>query len=201
MSPLPGVRGHLVAGALLTSRVAHYGETDGQQIDRLQRDLDAWHRHTRQMGPATSLRAMVDDCASAFFAVLGFDPLEEIAIERSAAAATLTASSSRVGLVVATWGARLEPLWRLAIVEARKRGAGWAFVFNGVDLRIVEAGALHSRRYLDFTLESAVDEREAAAALYVICRPFAFACQPETTRSWIYGLVRESERYASAVCG
>ncbi len=99
MSPLPGVQGHLVADALLTSRAAQYGEVEGHAIDRLQHDLATWHRDSRRLGPASSLRVMVDACASPFFAVLGFSPLERIMIERNAAVATWRHATTGSGLL------------------------------------------------------------------------------------------------------
>src|SRR5690606_8873699 len=71
--------------------------------------------------------------------------------------------------------------------------------FNGLDLRLIETGTVHTRRFLDFHLDSAIEEAEGLATLGMMVRPASFL-RDRSARSWIDDLVRDSERHAFAVC-
>src|SRR5882672_3730779 len=125
---LPGFSGHLVSEAYLEVE----GRADAAAVDRsleqIRRDLLKRWTRSADLGPASAPRALLQSRA---------EPLV---------------------LVVAPWGERLDPLWRLAVTQAMRRLSAWCVLFNGVNLRIVDAGRLYARRYLDFDLELAIDD-------------------------------------------
>ena len=96
-----------------------------------------------------------------------------------------------VALLVAAWGERLDPLWRVAVTQAMRRFASWAILFNGTHLRIVDPARPYARRYLEFDLDIAADDERAFAAFWSVMRslPSAFPA-----------MVAASERHASRVC-
>ena len=69
---------------------------------------------------------------------------------------------------MAGWGARLDPFWRPAVVEAGRRGASWCVLFNGTHVRLVNARRLYSRRYVELDLDLAVDDERTCAVLLLL---------------------------------
>src|SRR3954468_2556674 len=117
---LSGFGGHLISEDFLER---HLDERGSSAVD--ERRLADWIRRCRHLGPASSLRSLVDVASVPLFAALGFDRVADVDFFAGAAAATLTGVAPPVGLLVALWGERLEPLWRQAILHARRRGALW----------------------------------------------------------------------------
>src|SRR5438093_6285543 len=99
--------------------------------------------------------------------------------------------SHNVALLVAPWGERLDPLWRVAVTQAMRRSAPWGVLFNGTHLRIVDPTRPYARRYLEFDLELAADDERAFAAFWSVMRslPAAF-----------HAMVAASERHSARVC-
>src|SRR6185436_19412573 len=110
---------------------------------------------------------------------LGFDPPSSLAHVDGGLAATLRATGTTaprhsaegatagvVALLVAPWGARLDSLWRAAVTEALRRAAAWCLVFDGSRLRVVDAGRLYARRFVEFDLDLALDQPATRAALW-----------------------------------
>ena len=102
-------------------------------------------------------------------------------------------------MLIAGWADPLDGLWRLAVVEARRREAEWCLLFNGLHMRLVDAGRVYSRRYVDLDLDEAADEAPTAAALWTLCAAPAFVREPDGTTQ-IRRLVTASERHGADVC-
>ena len=49
-------------------------------------------------------------------------------------------------------------MWREAVTESIERRAPWCLLFNGTHLRIVDAGRLFTRRYVEFDLDQTLDD-------------------------------------------
>src|SRR5262249_23671638 len=91
------------------------------------------------------------------------------------------------------------PCWRTAIVHATKKGASWCLLYNGSSLRLVDAQRLHSRRYVEFELDAALDETRTFAVL--VSTLHARMLSPGGSgKSPLQILIEESERHGSAVC-
>ena len=130
--------------------------------------------------------------------LLGFTGLEDVRYREHTAAATLGGPRT-VAVLIAGWADPLDGLWRLAVVEARRREAGWCLLFNGLHIRLVDAGRVYSRRYVDLDLDEAADEAPTAAALWTLCAAPAFVREPDGTTQ-IRRLVTASERHGADVC-
>ena len=109
------------------------------------------------------------------------------------------AHSLTTAIVVAPWAERLDPYWRVAVVEARRRAARWTLIFNGIDLRIVDASRLYSRRYTAIDLALALDRVDTFAVLWRVARPQALCADVDDTAS-LHAIVAASDRHAAGVC-
>jgi hypothetical protein len=195
---LHGYRGHLIAQAFLER---HLAATAGAAIvpDALQHRLREWHRRSQTLGPASSLRTMLEIGAEPLVRLLGFGGIDRPEAAGTAIVATLPAMPPLL-LVVANWGARLDPMWPIAMVHARRRSTRWSVLFNGTHLRLVDARRLSSRRFLEFDLELATEDGESLRAAWTILRPEALEDAGADQPSLVGRLVEASERHGSDVC-
>jgi hypothetical protein len=137
--------------------------------------------------------------AEGFVSALGWTKPTEIEAHKDVLVATIRGTRA-VALVVSTWGARLDPLWRVAVVEARRRGAAWSVLFNGTHARVTSASRLYSRRCAEFDLDLALDDDRTSAALSTILGEHSFAPTARDHESRLDELVEASDRHATAVC-
>src|SRR5262245_6122160 len=159
---LPGFSGHLVAEAFLES--VSPGEPAGRRpFEQARCDLLTWRARALDVGPSSSLRALLQDRASPLLAALGFSPPADVEDADARLIATVTGGGRPVLLVVTAWGDRLDALWRLAVTHAKRRSAAWCVLFNGAHLRVVDPGRLYARRYLDFDLDLTLDDPRSLA--------------------------------------
>ena len=140
---LIGFEGHLLSDHVLEEASAE-ARSKGDVHRFVQTALRDWQRRQHGLGPASSLRAILEVGAEPLVRVLGFgDGAAEIRPAKNILVATLrTGASTPVILVVTAWGDRLDPLWRTAIVEASRCQAGWCLLFNGTHLRL-QIGRAH----------------------------------------------------------
>src|SRR5689334_5909634 len=144
---LPGFKGHLVSEQFLERQVESAlprGVPRGWS-----RSLSLCRDEQRWMGPASSIRTMVDACAAPLARVLGFDELDGITVADDVATAVLRSGHGSAGLVVTLWGERLDPLWRVGVLHARSRGSAWCVSVNGTHVRLTSARRLTSRRFAE----------------------------------------------------
>ena len=142
---------------------------------------------------------MLDAGAAPLAEFLGFDGIEGVRVTEQFLTGTLVASGGRVALVVVAWGARLDPMWRPAVIEATRNGCRWAILFNGTHLRLVDARRVFMRRYAEFDLDAAADEADAWPALWAIFGAPGFAACDRGASS-LDQLVVASEQHSSRVC-
>ena len=146
---VPGLGGHLVSEVFLETLLSTSGALDG---DRARARLAYLRRQCASLGPATSPRALLETAAAPMVDLLGFEPPTDIAVVDAVVAATIfkapRADSHNLALLVAPWGERLDPLWRVAVTEAMRRFASWGILFNGTHLRIVDPNHLDRQQRL-----------------------------------------------------
>jgi hypothetical protein len=188
---LPGLAGHLVSEAFLEAHLSTIRDADtARGVDRVYRDLLTWRRQSGALGPASSLHAMLQVGAAPLVAALGFDPPAEVEPSDRSLAATLRGGSRPTALLVASWGDRLDPLWRAAVTQAIVRAAPWCLLFNGTHLRAIDARRLFARRHVEFHLDRTLDDPPTFAACLAVM----------SARSSLHALVDASDRHASGVC-
>src|SRR5213596_2019785 len=117
---LPGFGGHLISEYFLERFIGDRPPSAARDARR--RDLVRWRRAMQTLGPASSLRALFEQGAEPFVLALGMPTPADIEIEKDA---WVSSVHGAVVLLVTSWGARLDPLWRHAVVAARHRGADW----------------------------------------------------------------------------
>jgi hypothetical protein len=130
---------------------------------------------------------------------LGFDSPSGVERSNRCMTAMIRTGGESIVLLVASWGERLDPLWRTAVTEAIRRWASWAILFNGTHIRIVDAGRLYARRFVEFEIDLALDEERTFAALWSLLSATAFQTDPAINRTYIRSLVERSERHALGV--
>src|SRR5262245_36413103 len=117
---LPGFGGRLVSEEFLEQITADDAERPADWVA-----LHACRSKRRTLGPASSLRAMLEDGAEPLARALAYDRAEQVRIGERSATAALRTGTSTVGLYVASWGERMNPLWRPAVLHAVECGAEW----------------------------------------------------------------------------
>jgi hypothetical protein len=198
---LPGFSGHLVCEFFLESRLAAKEEPfEPARADRVRRRLVQWRHGCRSLGPASSVRTVLDAAAGPLVEALGFDaPVDVEQPDPMLAAASARCGSQHVALLVAPWGERLDPLWRPAVTFAIRRAASWCLLFNGTHLRVVDAGRLYARRYLEFDIDLAIEDDRTFAAFWWLTRAERFAHE-RIGLTPLHTIVEASEHHASGVC-
>ena len=130
---------------------------------------------------------------------LGFDAPSRVERAHGCVVATIQADREPIVLLVSAWDERLDPLWRTAVTESIRRAAAWSILFNGTHLRVVDAGRLYARRFVEFELDLALDDERTFAALWSLLHATAFHAGSNGDRTRIRSLVERSERHASGV--
>ncbi len=176
-----GVSGHLLSTSFLASKLGTPAPPS----------FDAAFRRSLALGPASSLRALLDAGATPLLEAAGLGaPLAVEPVDR-VLTATVPAGDQALALLVAPWGAPLHLHWRAGIEHAIRRGTRWCLLFNGLALRVIDAGRPHRARFTEFNLD-ALDADGASAA--------AFQLVLGGLRGSFDALVRESDQHGVAVC-
>ena len=195
LAMLPGLDGHLLSGAFIEGQLP---PIDSADVERARGDLIAWRTRCAMLGPASTPRTLLQ-AAAPFFAALGFEPPGQVEAADSALAATLRSGGHTVALLVTPWGEALDPFWRIAVTQAARRSAAWCVLFDGLHLRIVNAGRLYARRHLEFDLDLALDNPQSVRRALADVGASALAAGPADARS-LHALVAASDRHAAGVC-
>ena len=192
---LPGVDGRLVSAAFLDGVLP---ATD-ENVERARRDFQRARVGAGDLGPSSPARAVMERAAAPLTAILGFEPPSRIEFADRLTTATLDGGQRPVALVASVWGEAFDPLWRTAVIEAQRRGAGWCLLLDGVRLRVVDATRVYARRSLDFDLDLAADQPRTFAAFWRTCHASALGARAADPRS-LDALVAASDRHAAGVC-
>jgi Eco57I restriction-modification methylase len=195
---ITGFSGHLISEQFLEQRIAHpsfYQPGTAHQTE-FRKCRESQHR----LGPASTVRALLESAAAPIVNTLGFLVVADIEVFDHAAAATLRSDGGGVAMVVTSWGEQLDPWWRLAVVEAGRRGASWCLLFNGTHLRLVNAVRVFSRRFVEFDLDCAADDDRTFCAMRMLMTAEALTPSAAIHEARVDVLVGLSERHASEVC-
>jgi hypothetical protein len=195
---LPGFSGHLISGQFLERHLAENGVPD--DFMGVARRLLRWREAQRSLGPASSLRALVESGAAPLFTIFGFDTVDDIASDSATLSASIRGGSAPLALVVSGWAEPLDPLWRTGIRQAQQRAATWSVLYNGTHIRLVRADRVLSRRFVEFDLEHAIEDDRSAMALWTLLSRDAFRIDVHRMVTRLESLVDASDRHAATVC-
>jgi Eco57I restriction-modification methylase len=196
---LPGYSGRLIAESFLGTEI----ETRTPQFLKAQAEvarkrLAGLRQASQWLGPASSIQALLEAATEPLLETLGFQRPTTITRLTTALVATIRAGQQPVVLVLTPWGERLDASWRLAVTEAIRRSAKWCLLFNGTHIRIVDADQLHSRRFLEFDLDLALDNAQVFAAFWGVVHASTFS--PEANgETRLQAIVHASQRYSASV--
>jgi hypothetical protein len=194
---MQAVSGHLLSSAFIQATLSRFDAP--AEVGRVRRALLAWRTRCLMLGPASTPRTLLETAAVPLCAALGLESPAAVETADPGLAATLRANGRPVALLVTPWGEALDPLWRLAVTQALKRGAPWCLLFDGLRLRVVDAGRVYGRRHLEFDLDLALDHPDILVALVAIVGAAALSVEPADARS-LHALVSASDRHAAGVC-
>lgn len=174
--PIPGMRGDLVSGWYAAHRLAreftcHLGD-ESRAAGR--RALAAWWRRAGVgLGPASSLRLLFDTGVTPILEVLGFRVEAPRSYGDSATVfGRATAKALDIPVSVSRWASGLDGSY----CRTAARGDGrWAMGFNGRVLRVWDTVRGWSRAYLDFDLETVLDDERAFVVFWALLRAEALA--------------------------
>jgi Eco57I restriction-modification methylase len=196
---LHGLNGHLVSEFFLeTALTAVTPDSLKAREESARRLVGRWRRSCELLGPASAVQTLLEAAAAPLMDALGFESPDALVLLDSILVSTVRAGSCPVVLIVSPWGARLDPLWRLAVTQALQRSAAWSLLFNGIQIRIVDASRLYARRFLEFDFDLALDDERTFAAFWSLAHASAFsAADGRQTR--LRAIVDASQRHASGV--
>ena len=181
-----GLSGHLLSASFLERRLGI------SSVDtRARRQFAAARQAAGALGPASSLRSLLDAGAGPVVAVFGFGPPQDVERLDAVLASTFVAEHERVALIITPWAEPLDLVSSIALRQAMLRSARWCALFNGTHLRLVDAALPYSRRFVQFDLDTVADDEGAFAAF-----SYVMGCLPGSLRS----LVDASEQHGIAVC-
>ena len=123
------------------------------------------------MGPVTGGRGVHDLAAVPLMRILGFVP--SMLFTDAAGAFVLSSLGDAAGapvLVAAPWAEPLDAVWRLAARSVLATGAPWCFSINGRRVRLLDVRRAVAGGFVEFDLESALDDDAAFAVLWGLLR-------------------------------
>jgi hypothetical protein len=193
---IPGLSGSLLSHEALTDhRELGASESDSAPA---RRRLQAWHATvTREMGPASSVRAVYDRVAVPLFSELGFRLNLVPSDAAGALRAVLHAGDAQAAVVlVMAWGQDPATTWREAVLLGIGRSVRWCLCVNGPAVRVFDARRTYSRRFAQFDLEPAIGHPAAFGVFWRLLQAPAF---PASAPSLLARAVTISEAHRTAV--
>jgi hypothetical protein len=149
----------------------------------------------RSCGPATAIRTLADVGLAPLASLLDY---AAVALDRSPYGhftARLHAPGVVVPAIVTEWGTDLDRTWRTAVRSGLASGARWCVIFNGRQLRVVDAARPHARRHLDVQLDLLVDDQPTLGLLAALLGPGALGAGQS-----LESLVEWSDAQGERVC-
>ncbi len=196
MISLAGFSGHLVTPSFVAR---HSLMRDPEVEARWRAAAAAWTSARHRLGPASSVRQVFDLAVLPFTEVFGFDRPSEVRATDRSVAASIRAHGHAVTLLTVPWTASLDASWRTAFAESQRRGSAWCLIFNGQQVRVVDASRLYGRRYVECDLPLVVDRMQSFAGLLRLIGGRALFADASDDRS-LHAFAAASERDAAGVC-
>jgi len=196
MNGLPGFAGHLITPSFLARTIK---PVDGATSTQWRRAAAVCQSARACLGPASNVRSVFDVAVTPLLTVLGLEPPSNIAVNGRSVSASVRMDEATVAIVAVSWAEPLDRFWRIAIAESVRRGARWCLVFNGLQMRVVDASRVYARRYVECDLPIVLDRVESFAGLVRVIGRHALFDDPVSQRSLQF-LADQSAEDAARVC-
>ncbi len=197
---LAGYRGQLVSEFFLETEL-DIATTDslGREVALGRNQIVKWRQSCQWLGPSCTVQTLLEAAAAPLVEALGFDQPTAIARRESALVATIRSGPQPIVLLTTPWGERLDSHWRSAVVEAVRRSAAWAVLFNGTTVRIVDAGHLYSRRFFEFDVDLTLENERVFSSFWLLVHASAFSASGADGHTRLQRIVEASQRHSSSV--
>ncbi len=199
---IPGVSGSLLSHEVIAQIVptAFQGLLDEAGREPARHRLRAWHLTLRgQLGPALALRAIFDRLAEPLLTALGYRVVPANATPESFRAVLEVSGTPRATLLVTLWGQHPASAWREAVRLGIGQGERWCFCLTGPRLRIVDSSRTYSRQFVEFDLETALENEQTFAVVWGLLRGAAMAGTSRDTRPLLDRAIELSEQHRASV--
>lgn len=199
----PGISGSLLSGSYASEPLAQAfaGRLGEASSARACRALERWvTRVERSLGPASSIRAVLDAAALPLLEILGYDVDRAERRRELGFVLHLVKERQTVALaLVLPWGGPIEAAWLNAVRAGIDAHLRWTLAVNGTALGVFDAARTWSRRLLAIDLRTACRDERGARLVWALARADALA--PGASGPSLLDLVTAaSDRHASRVC-
>jgi hypothetical protein len=190
---IAGLGGELISHAYLEERVLP--GIDRAQMAGFERRLLRWWRQvSRELGPASSSRAVHDVAVVPLMQMLGHRVAAGTP-ERGGISSRMDASHAIVLSV--PWSVSPRASWRDAVVRGSKGQVPWALICNGRSLRIVDCSRAWSRSGIEFDFASLTLSAAGVAALALLAAATSLTARDASS---LRAHIHASDAHAVRVC-
>jgi hypothetical protein len=199
---IPGLSGSLLSHEVLARLVSDglgglLGE-EGREPAR--RRLRAWHMPLRaQLGPALALRAIFDRLGEPLLTGLGYHVVPADSTPERFCAVLEVSGTPRATLLVTLWGQQPASAWRDAVRLGIGQGARWCFCLTGPHLRIIDGSRTYSRQYVEFDVETTIENEQTFAVFWGLLRGAAMAGASGDPRPLLDRAIELTEQHRASV--
>lgn len=194
---IPGLSGSLLSHEALAEGI-RIARDEAVAPAPVRRRLVAWHAAvTREIGPASGLRAVYDRVALPLMTELGFQvAMPDHPPGRALRAVLHAGGAPAAALLVLPWGEEPGAGWREGVRLGIAQGLHWCLCLNGRAVRVLDAQRTYARRFVEFDLAATL---ESDAAFHTFWRLLHAGAFTTGGRPALDAAVAESEAHRIAV--
>lgn len=153
-----------------------------------------WRRASRQLGPASSARSVLDIAVLPLLETLGYE-VAELEPRDGWFVGRLAMGRQDAALLVALpWSASVDDAWQALHRTARVAGVKWAVVCTGRSLQLADASRTWARRGIVFDLDWVLADEVSLLAFWCLTRASGLIALTDR-------VVHQADTHAIAVCG
>ena len=199
---IPGMSGSLLSHEVVgrSLQTALGGLLDERGSETARHHLRSWHLAVRaQLGPALPLRAVFDYLAEPLLKGLGYHVVPANSTAEQFRGVLEVSGKPRATLLVTLWGQHPTSAWRDAVRLGIAHSERWCFCVTGPLLRIVDSTRTYSRRFVEFDIETALENQHTFAVLWGLLRGEAMQGSAEDARPLLDRAIELTELHRAAV--
>ena len=199
---IPGLSGSLLSHDVLAHIVPDTlrGLLDEEGLESARRRIRAWHLPLRaRLGPALSLRGIFDLLAEPLLSALGYHVVPVASTPEQLRALLDVGGTRRATLLVTLWGQHPAQAWRDAVRFGIGHSERWCFCLTGPLLRIVDSSRTYSRQFVEFDIETAIENAQTFGVLWGLLRGAAMAGSAGDARPFLDRAIALTEQHRATV--